>query len=238
MTWVFDHSPYKLGPRLVHLALADSANDANSSLLWATQAEIAAKAGVSRATVNSTLQTMVGDGWLDEVTGEDAAMVRSLMADSRAKVFRFRTTCRESDTSGEPMCQVDAARCVKSTELHLLPTQELTQARADDPMRGFLLFWDTYPRRNGRRLGRKPTTALWVKLSLEDRRAAYHGAVAYAEAIAKGETIAKDPERFLKHRIWEDWLEPAELPPPPPATETTPEVEVDHEAPGYGGVWP
>src|SRR4029077_9574908 len=50
VSWVFKHSPYKLGARLVHLALADSANDEHESLIWTSQATIAGKAAVSRAT--------------------------------------------------------------------------------------------------------------------------------------------------------------------------------------------
>jgi hypothetical protein len=79
---------------------------------------------------------------------------------------------------------------------------------------GFAEFWAIYPKRNGKRLGRRLCEGLWAKLPLEDRRAAWRGAHHYADAVEVDLTIAKDPERFIKHRVWEDWQEPATPDPP------------------------
>lgn len=67
MTWVFDHSPYTLGARLVHLAIADIVNDDNDWLLWASKARIAKKAKVSPPTVTAAFVRMLGDGYLELV---------------------------------------------------------------------------------------------------------------------------------------------------------------------------
>lgn len=76
---------------------------------------------------------------------------------------------------------------------------------ADD----FEPWWDTYPKRNGKRVGRSVCEGLWAKLAPDDRTAAAVGARHYRAACDAGLTLAKDPERFLKHRVWLDWQEPA-----------------------------
>ena len=76
-----------------------------------------------------------------------------------------------------------------------------------DPLRGFDKFWDAYPKRNGKRVGRQDAEKRWRPLSLDDRRAAWRGAVNYAQAVDRGLTIAKDAFRFLRDRSWEDWLD-------------------------------
>jgi len=67
MNWVFDHSPYTLGARLIHLAIADVANEDNDWHVWVSHSRIAAKAHVSRSTVVSTIKRMVEDGALEQI---------------------------------------------------------------------------------------------------------------------------------------------------------------------------
>lgn len=69
-------------------------------------------------------------------------------------------------------------------------------------------FWPTYPKRNGKRLGKAKSLQLWLRLDVPDQRAAVMGARNYASACSDM-TIAKDPERWLRDRCWEDWQTPA-----------------------------
>jgi hypothetical protein len=64
MTEVFKHSPYTLGTRLVHLAIADVVNDGHDWLFWGAQSSLAAKAKVSRRTVMDAIDKMINDGYL------------------------------------------------------------------------------------------------------------------------------------------------------------------------------
>ena len=64
MGWVYENSPYKGADFLIHLALADSANDMHSHELWASQTWISKKARVTRQTVNKFLLRAVEDGFL------------------------------------------------------------------------------------------------------------------------------------------------------------------------------
>lgn len=67
MTWVFDNSPYELGTRLVHLAIADSVNDENGNEWWGGNARLAAKAHVNERTVERAKARMIADGLLTDL---------------------------------------------------------------------------------------------------------------------------------------------------------------------------
>lgn len=73
----------------------------------------------------------------------------------------------------------------------------------------FTAWWEAYPRRNGKRLGRAQTLAAWKRMKPPERALAEVGVQNYAVAVADDLTIAKDPHRWLRGRCWEDWLEPA-----------------------------
>lgn len=62
--WVWRHSPYSGAEKVIHLALADSANDMHDFEIWARQAWIANKAGVSRETVYRWLAKAEADGMI------------------------------------------------------------------------------------------------------------------------------------------------------------------------------
>ena len=66
----------------------------------------------------------------------------------------------------------------------------------------FLATWGIYPKRNGKKRGKKPASDQWVKLSLEEQRAAYLDIK--ARNMAGGWEFIRDMERYLKNREWED----------------------------------
>lgn len=66
---------------------------------------------------------------------------------------------------------------------------------APDPVEdSFEQFWDIYPQRNGKKVGKANALIEWRKLSLDQRRRAYIG----ARNLAASDTMPKDPERFLR----------------------------------------
>jgi hypothetical protein len=67
--WCWKNSPFEGGMLLVHLALADVANDVYENELWMTHATVAAKAKVSRSTVDRTLRALIELGMLELVAG-------------------------------------------------------------------------------------------------------------------------------------------------------------------------
>lgn len=62
MSWVLDHSPYVGKARLVHVVLADHAND--DGYCWPSQATIARRAGCSVEHVRVTVKQMVAEGFI------------------------------------------------------------------------------------------------------------------------------------------------------------------------------
>jgi hypothetical protein len=62
MSWVWDHSPYEGKALLLHLALADFANDAGEC--WPSQPTLAAKARCTERHVRDTVSQMVNDGYV------------------------------------------------------------------------------------------------------------------------------------------------------------------------------
>ncbi|GAB4035009.1 hypothetical protein [Spirosoma gilvum] len=63
----------------------------------------------------------------------------------------------------------------------------------------FDLFWNHY----GKKTGSKPTAIKeWNKLSVLEQQAAYEGIARYI-AYQPDAQYRKDPERYLKHRVWE-----------------------------------
>ena len=77
----------------------------------------------------------------------------------------------------------------------------------DDRDRGFDVFWEAYPRRNGKKVGKAKARAKWRALLYDSKRSAYAAVLNYAKAIEAGSTIARDAERFLVAKWWEDWLD-------------------------------
>lgn len=90
-----------------------------------------------------------------------------------------------------------------------------SRAGKSDPLERFAKFWDAYPPRNGKKVGRAQTKARFMKLTYEEQRAAWIGAHYLAEAITAGGKFGPpDPDRWLRDRKWEDWQEPAVVPDP------------------------
>jgi hypothetical protein len=87
--------------------------------------------------------------------------------------------------------------------------EKLSPPPVADALRGFDKFWEVYPRRHGKIVGKAPTAERWKKLPLEDKRAAYRGAMNYALACNADLTLAKDPDRWIRDRCWVDWQDPA-----------------------------
>ena len=78
-------------------------------------------------------------------------------------------------------------------------------ARSDAPT--FDAFWEAYPRRNGRRVGRAQAEAQWKRLKPADRVDALRGAINYAVDCDAGMQIAKDAFRWLRDKLWHDYQE-------------------------------
>lgn len=76
--------------------------------------------------------------------------------------------------------------------------------------RTFDEFWQEYPRRDGKRIGKGDAERAWARLKQADRDAALLAVVNYADACnAPGGPLAQDAFRWLAKRRWEEWATPA-----------------------------
>jgi hypothetical protein len=66
-------------------------------------------------------------------------------------------------------------------------------------------FWLAYPKRDGKRLEKGKATAQWRRLSRADRLAAMEGVEHYAASGRR----AKDAYRWLRDRLWVEWVDGA-----------------------------
>lgn len=83
MSWVWDNSPYEGSALLLHLALADYAND--SGECWPSQTTLAAKARCSDRYVRTITTRMMDEGYLE------------LVSESNGKTtHRYRLVARNS----------------------------------------------------------------------------------------------------------------------------------------------
>lgn len=120
-------------------------------------------------------------------------------------------SCPDPDPVPDPCSTPPPPPQSESTALALVPyPSPPTASCREDPGPSFDDFWPSYPKRNGKRLGKPKAFERWKRLSPDDRRAALVGARFYAAACDRGLNIAKDPERWVRDRCWEDWQEPAE----------------------------
>ena len=68
----------------------------------------------------------------------------------------------------------------------------------------FEKFWEAYPKRNNKRVGRKSTFDIFKKIPENEFDRLIQNTKNYSQKIGD---YAKDPERFLKKDYWKDWEE-------------------------------
>jgi hypothetical protein len=72
-------------------------------------------------------------------------------------------------------------------------------------------FWDRYPKRDGKRIGKKQAQDQWKRLSIPDRRAVVTAVGHYRDAVDDPRVFCpvKDAWRWLRDRLFDDWQDPA-----------------------------
>lgn len=82
-------------------------------------------------------------------------------------------------------------------------------ALADAPasLNEFGAFWEMYPSRNGRKVGKAEALRVWNRLGQTERDDVMVCLANYSMACALGDTLAKDAHRWLRPNVWGDWRE-------------------------------
>ena len=81
MSWVFESSPYSGELRIIHLVIADIANDLSDNRFWLGEKKLAAKANCSISAIQRAVTRMVEDGYLE--------MVESSHGPGKPNAYRF-----------------------------------------------------------------------------------------------------------------------------------------------------
>lgn len=213
--WAWDKSPIE-DPRqlLILLSLADVA-DEHGKNAYPSVHRLARDCRSNPRTVQRHLTAMVKEGILRveqkstqhrPTTYMIAAMDEGPRGDSLTPLDgpavtqeRLRGDSGVTNPDSPPIDRTGSGIGIEARETRV----------ACDATTGFQDFWDAYPKRNGRRLGRAKCEVRWKKLDLDTRRAAWRGARHYCADVDAGLQIAKDPERWLRDRCWEEWQEPS-----------------------------
>ena len=69
-------------------------------------------------------------------------------------------------------------------------------------------FWNLYPKRNGKKIGKALSKGKFLKLKNTDLPNIIVATENYVESKQVKEGYAKDPERFFKNDFWKEWIEP------------------------------
>jgi hypothetical protein len=72
-------------------------------------------------------------------------------------------------------------------------------------------FWELYPTRNGKKIGRRECFEFFLKnFPQAEIPSLFIATQYYAQSKTVKDGYAKDPIRFLKKDFWKDWIEPPE----------------------------
>ena len=72
-------------------------------------------------------------------------------------------------------------------------------------------FWETYPKRNGKKIGKAVTKKKFLKIKTGDLANIIVAVHNYADSQAVRDGYGRDPERFFKNDYWKEWMEGEEL---------------------------
>jgi hypothetical protein len=221
MSWVWRHSQSVGNDRLVLLAIADNAEDDGTNA-WPKQATLARKTRLSEDTVRRATRRLIELGEL-EVDERAGGSDKHEFYSPRHRPHSYRVIMTPqpagsvtpqpagSDPANSPIR--DPAPCMVKLEepSEGQPSVEpsFENLLSTDVDTHFAEFWSTWPKRNGKKLGRSDAERCWAKLTSPERDAALTGAAHYAAASDAGLAGAMDAHRWLTHRHWTDWQTPA-----------------------------
>jgi hypothetical protein len=236
MGWVYRHSPYKGAKFSVHLAVADSVNDHFRNEFWMEQGKLGLKARMRRQAVNESLRELEADGFIRDLGAVEGlrgvrrfrflfprvpvvyesrwvdpdAPVRSADTSDDAPVRSADTTCPPGGHEPVRSADTDPNKEPQENPTEEIPPTPLQSEVVSEEPDEFDNFWEQYPRRHGKKLGRGDALKQWKRLKPSEIPAVIAGVRHYADACARG-LMAKDAFRWLRDRCWEDWQEPAQF---------------------------
>lgn len=216
MGWVYRFSPAKGATLMVHLALADAANDLHGYEIWMRQATLAEKCRMTRRTVNTALAWLVDEGLLEvleESRRHTANRYRFLMPigvpvwDPSAHLNR--NTFPSSSGLGVKSVQLGVKQVHTSDGLgekpfHTEPKEIYNPSKTqntNNAREAFDTFWDTYPRKAGKGQARK---AWATAITKTDPQSIVDAALVYRNDPNRTDQFTPHPATWLNGERWDD----------------------------------
>lgn len=207
MTHIWEHSPYKGATLMIHLALADNANDAGEC--WPHLPTILRKARCSRASGYEALRRMQSDGLLkyegDEVChpSRDCPLILLPVQNLDAAV---------QDLDG-PVQNLDA-KADHSSSIGTVNEPSSNRVTDVTPVTSFDAFWEGYPKKVGKGAARAAYARAARKVAENVLLAACCDYAALRAGKEKQFTL--NPATWLNQERWEDdnlgnggeWVDP------------------------------
>lgn len=215
MSWVWDNSPYGADRLLIHLALADWADDEGNC--WPSQEKIAKKARCTTRWVREVTRGMVEDGLLEKVgggTGRGKTTQYRLILKGGIEFpgSQFPLTERRNSTTSKGGTPEQKGGTPPSIEPSIEPSVEPSIVNdvsltlvLDDSRRSsksaFDEFWAVYPRKSSKKTAEKAFTKACREVPAETIIAA---AAQYAADPNREDEFTKHPATWLNGGCWDD----------------------------------
>lgn len=199
MSRVWDDSPYKGAGLLVHLALADCADE--SGVCWPSQVTLARMARTTPENVRLTLNRMTADGWVE--------VLAEAQGPGRPKRYRLATPkILGASADGYPKVEGETPKDEGSNTPKSAPKEPSRNHHKEPPIStpavvddGFDTFWQAYPRREAKGAARKA----WAKaVTLADPAVIIAGALRYRHDPNRDPAFTAHPTTWLNQHRWED----------------------------------
>lgn len=223
-------APIKKGPKMVLVALADSANKAGEC--WPSRAALALKAECATSTVSRHIQVLVSMGVVEQVRRRrKSAVYRIVRQQLEALQDVSDPHILMSDSSGQDVPNQDVSKedisnqdvslaTVKTSQTETFLKGTLIEPSIDTPSRKtrghsytpeFEQWWLLYPKRDGSRGSKFEASKSWAKaLKVVPLETLMSAVRAYASSKRVLVGYAKDAPTWLNQRMWEDVdLDPA-----------------------------
>lgn len=203
--WVYDHPEVTGTVMGVYLALAALSYDRSAR---SSVADVVERSGLKKSAVYDALRLLERIG----ATFREGPNEWFLPLDDSATAENPSATAEKDSATAEYPLSRALAREVPEAAQGAAGGEG--ESKGLNPDEQFDRFWARYPKRDGRKIGKRDALAVWRRMSLGDRRSAWRAAGHYAEACEADVTRAADAHRWLTKRRWEDWGDAVPLTPP------------------------
>lgn len=168
-----------------------------------SQETLAKELGLGRQKVRRALGVLEKSGNINQRTNQRVSVVTICnWSRYQAEQDDVNQSDNHLTTNDQPPANHSPTRSKEEEE-----SKELQEARLRSKNR-FSRFWESYPRRDGKRAGKAKAEAKFVKFSEADQEAAILAAGHYADSRQARDGFARDAHRFLAADEWRVWLQP------------------------------